>query len=464
MIRQGEKVRRQEAKGKKQKLMGAGDSVETRTRLRRIVLFTFAFCLLPFASMPFTFYRSVAAHEPITTKVRFNKEIIRILQRSCLGCHQPGGIAMSLATYEEARPWAKAIKEEILEKRMPPWRAVKGYGEFRNAPPLAQREVDLIVNWVEGGAPKGDDKDLPAGPLISNDWSPGKPDLILKPEAETKVSPDADEHRTFNLATSLKEDRWLTAIDLQPGNASVVHCATFYLVGGRGAGGTEKTGSNPTTQTPAQAIKPSSDPDPGHLAPGPVLGTWMPGQKALALPENVAQLLPAGSRIAVRIHYRGAGEESKDSSAVGLYFAKTTPRRQLQEAGISNSESLIPAGADLYQVTAALTIKDDAEAFAIRPGVHPLMMSLQATAYRTDGTQEVMIWTRGYQFDWQPTYYFKQPVSLPRATRIEVIAYFDNSDDNRNNPNSPAKPVRWPDLSSDPMCVLLIANARGAND
>jgi hypothetical protein len=109
-------------------------------------------------------------------------------------------------------------------------------------------------------------------------------------------------------------------------------------------------------------------------------------------------------------------------------------------------------------------MKYDAGAIAIRPHVNPLISSLQATAYRPDGTQEVLIWARGYQFDWQPTYHFKQPVSLPKGTRIEVIAYFDNSDDNRSNPNNPAKPVRWSDLTSEPMCALLITNGRSAND
>src|ERR1044072_7880395 len=136
-------------------------------KLRASCFLVFVFCLLPLAF----------AHEPITTKVRFNKAVVRVFERNCLGCHRPGGVAMSLATYEEARPWAKAIKEEMLEKRMPPWHAVKGYGEFRNAPLITQREIDMIVNWVEGGAPKGDDKDLPAQPLYSNDWSPGKHDL-----------------------------------------------------------------------------------------------------------------------------------------------------------------------------------------------------------------------------------------------------------------------------------------------
>jgi hypothetical protein len=452
---------RQRAKSKRQVFEDKSGSGKPSTRLQGIVFFTSAFCFLLFAfdCPPFAF--TVGAHEPITTKVRFNKEVIRVLQRSCLGCHHAGGIAMSLATYEEARPWAKAIKEEMLEKRMPPWHAVKGYGEFRNAPSLTQREIDLIVNWVEGGAPKGDDKDLPTGPLFSSDWSLGKPDLILKPDADTKIAPDADEHRVLILPTNLKEDRWMTALDLQPGNGSVVHCATFYLLKDEGGAMKDENKqdrvSSPfirASRSDSRAISPSS------LA----IATWIPGQKTIALPEGVAQLLPVGSRIAVRIHYRGAGEDSKDLSAIGLYFAKTPPRRQLQEIGISNTEAIIPTGEGLQQVTAAFTIKDDAEAFAIRPRAHPLMMSLQATLYRPDGTQEVLIWARGYQFDWQPTYYFKQPVSLPKGTRIEVIAYFDNSDDNRNNPNNPAKTVRWPEVSSEPICALSIANGRASND
>jgi hypothetical protein len=437
-------------------------------RLQRIVLFAFAFCLLPFACAPFEwapFLFTSLAHEPITTKVRFNKEVVRVLQRSCLGCHRPGGIAMSLATYEEARPWAKAIKEEILEKRMPPWHAVKGYGEFRNAPVITQREVDLIVNWVEGGAPKGDDKDLPAGPLYSNDWSFGKPDSVLKPESEIKVAADADEHRLLVLPATFKEDRWITAIDLKPGDGSVVHCATFYLFGAREPVAESRGAKADLAGSPQMAkTKTPPDADPRPQTPGLLLGTWMPGQRIVALPEEAAQVFPAGSHIAVKIHYRGAGVEATDSSAVGLYFAKSPPPKQLQHVGITNSETLIRPGAGLQQVTAVFTIKDDAGAIVVRPRAHPLLVSLQATAYRPDQTQEVLIWARGYSFDWQPSYYFKQPVSLPKGTRVEVIAYFDNSDDNRNNPNNPAKAVRWSDLTAEPLCTLLIANGLAVND
>lgn len=361
---------------------------------------------------------------------------------------------MSLATYDEARPWAKAIKEEVLEKRMPPWHSVKGYGEFRNAPSLTQRDVDLLVNWVEGGAPKGDDKDLPTGPLFSNDWQLGTPDLVLKPEVETKIAADADEYRSFALPTNLKEERWLSSIDLQPGNGSVVHCATLYLVRGEmGAPAPE----------PMMQIRDERS-EPARRQVQSVVATWMPGQKTVAFEDGVAQLVPAGSRIDVRIHYRGAGEATSDLSRVGLYFAKAPPRKQVHLLPITRPEAVIGISAEPQQLKTSITTQADTEAVAIRPRVHPLVVSVQATAYLPDGSEQVLLWTRGYQFDWEPTYYFKQPVALPKGTRVEVIAYFDNSDDNAQNPNNPPKALAWSDLSADPLCALLVTSSGTSTD
>jgi hypothetical protein len=396
-------------------------------------LFIFAFCLFPFVLV------RVSAHEPITTKVRFNKEVVRVLQRSCLGCHHPGGIAMSLATYDEARPWAKAIKEEVLNKRMPPWHAVKGFGDFRNAPSLTQREIDLLVNWVEGGAPQGEETDLPTTPLYSDDWRRGQPDLILKPPA-AKVVADADETHVIILATNITEARWLSAVDLRPGDGRVVHCAKFYLDASRATA------------------------DIRLAAAGDCLGTWIPGQKTVAWPDGAAQLLPAGARIIVMLHYRGTTEAARDQSEVGLYFAKTPPRKLLQEIAVTDADAQIPAGAASYALKVSFITQEDSEAVALRPAVSPLITSLQATAYRPDGSEEVLLWARGYQFDWQPTYYLKRAAVLPKGTRIEVIAYFDNSDDNRDNPNDPPTTLRLRDLTRQPLCAVTLARTRSIND
>jgi hypothetical protein len=371
----------------------------------------FALLILLFSLLAF-------AHEPITTKVRFNKEVVRILQQNCLGCHRTGGIApMSLATYEEARPWAKAIKEELLEKRMPPWPAIKGYGDFLNSPRLSERDRDLIVNWVEGGAPKGEAGDLPKGPLLSEGWQLGQPDLILKPDGDCQISSDMDEERSFVLATNLKQDKWISAIDLRPGNSSVVHCASFYLGGD-----------------------------------GSLLGTWVPGLRPVALPQLAAQLLPAGSHIILKIHYRGSGAATKDRSALGIYFTKTASKKVSQIAIVGQEAA--PAAGERHLLRATFTFNEAAEAVAICPLVHPLLASLEATAYRPDDTEEVLVWTRGSRFDWQPTYYYRKPVPLPKGTRIEVIAYFDKAEGDSL--------ARQP--APNPLCWLFIAQPFSSND
>lgn len=421
-----------------------------------------AFCLLPFALQ-------ALAHEPITTKVRFNKEVVRIFERSCLSCHRPGGAApFSLATYDEARPWAKAIKEEMLEKRMPVWHAVKGFGEFRNAPRLTQREMDLIVNWVEGGAPKGEDKDYPTNPVYSDDWQLGKPDAVLPLATEQKIAADADEVRTFILPTNFKEDRWLNAIDLRPANGAVVLSATIYLESRESGIKKQKPEKAMTKNLANQSAVPavlnsqSSILSPQSLSHA--LATWLPGQTVLALPEGSGRLIPVGSRITLKIHYRGNGEAAKDRSVLGLYFAKTTPQKQVRDVAITNPEAVIAAGNQAQQIKAAVTLQEDAEGLALRPFANPLMISFQASAFLPDGTERVLIWARGNKYDWQPTYYFKQNLAFPKGTRIEVTAYFDNSDDNAANPNDPAKTVRWSELTSEPLCVLTIAKPRTAND
>lgn len=382
------------------------------------------------------FVRRSDSHDPVTTKVRFNKEIVHTFQRHCLACHNSGTITnIPLATYAQARPWAKAFKEEVLEKRMPPYQAVKGFGRFHDDYALTQREIDQIISWVEGGAPKGDDKDMPPSLPIGG-WLLGEPDLVLKPASEVKLpAREGDEYRCITLGINFKKDRWVTAVDFHPGDGSAVHCATFGI--------------------DLAQVRDKSDHS-QDCAGADRLGTWMPGQSVSRLPTNAARLLPAGARIVMRIHYHKTKESVSDQSSLGLYFATGLATRRLRTIAITGPQTDIPAGAESYPVKVSYTMRESAAALAIRPLPFPFAKSVEVTAHRPDGTIEVLIWVKDHRYDWQPDYTFNKPVTLPKGTRIELIAYLDNSDNNQNNPNNPARSVRF----ASALCELSLINVR----
>jgi Copper type II ascorbate-dependent monooxygenase, C-terminal domain len=388
------------------------------------------------------------AHEVITTKITFNKEIVRILSKSCMSCHRPGGLApMALTTYQEARPWAKAIKEEVLERRMPPWHAVAGYGEFANDPSLAGREIDLITAWVDGGAPKGDDKDLAPLPDFDQEWRFGTPDLILKPsEPYSFDAGENDNCRCFVLQNPSARDRWIKAIDLRPGDGSVVQRALIWI---------DRTGKSDRLDM--------ADEKPGYgcfggpgFQPSANLGGWVPGQNGIAFPSGTAHLLPRGARLVMQVHYRQSGGETRDLTRVGLYFAKGAVEKKLRSAAVVNTRFEIPPGDPSFRVKATYTFSQNAEAISVLPHMHFLGKSIEVAALRPDGTRETSVWVRNYDVKWQSSYIFKRPVALPAGTRVEVTAYYDNSDRNSRNPNQPPAPVRWGESARDEMCAAYL--------
>lgn len=344
----------------------------------------------------------------------FNRDIIRILQRNCLGCHAPGKIKadIPLTSYEDARPWAKAIKEEILERRMTPYQAVKGYGNFVHDYGLTQREIELMISWIDGGAPRGEAKDYPANDIgrliLGKEWALGEPDLILEPEQEIKLTPDtSDVTHCIKLPTGLKSDRYLTAIDFQPGNGAVVHHASFAL----------------KLKSDSQSC------DGGELS----FAQWTPAQPPGRLPAGYGQLIPAESNLVVKINYRSRGEQTVDRSRVGLYFSRAIVKKTIRNLLISPAAKVaIPANDEAFRIQATLKLDGPVELVSIRPLLFPFASSIEATVIRPDGSSEVLIWVRNYRFDWQPSFFFKNPVALPRGARIEVTGYLDNSEQHRN--------------------------------
>ncbi|MBS1812518.1 MAG: hypothetical protein JST84_30405 [Acidobacteria bacterium] len=389
-------------------------------QITRSTVFSFLLlCLL--------FTLPASSHDPITTSVTFNKEVIRILQRNCLGCHAPGKIKndIPLTTYEEARPWAKAIKEEVLEKRMPPYQAMIGYGEFQNPYMLPKRDLELLISWVEGGAPRGDAKELPKELVPAANWSFGTPELNLQPDEMVTIPAGEGLYEAcVKLPTTFKQDQWARAIEFIPGQASSVLGAEFYLQKQCG----------------------------GNCSGGEKIGEWVPGQATTMLPDNTGILLPANGCLTMKIQYRKGEQEIKDHSILGVYRAKDQVTQQAQRVMIKPLPRTVPAGAKLQRVKASYVVQDNAQAVSIRPLLFPLAKSIEATAFYPDGTVEVLIAAKEYRHTWQPSYFYKRPVRLPAKTRIEVTAYFDNSDQNPNLSDDPK-----PKKIGDPLIELTLA-------
>lgn len=338
-------------------------------------------------------------HVPITTKIVFNREIAQIFQRKCFQCHTEGNVSVPLTTYKEARPWAVAIKEEILEKRMPPWGAASGYGHFANDMSLTGREISLILSWADGGAPSGVllvDEDKPPvfiPPL--NNWELGTPDTVIAVAESQKIAADSPFRvERFEIATGLKQPQWLRALQVNPSDRRVVHYAAVY-----------------------------------DARNGRWLGTWTPSSQVSTMPGGSGLQLPAGAKLTVEIGYRGNMEEAPGAGEVGLYFFEKRPAQTSTTIEIAPVAVNVVPGKKGERMRAETTIKTAATIAVMWPRLGPGAKSLEVSAIRPDGSVEPMLWVNNYRAEWPAPYILKEPLTLPAGTRLLMTAYYDNTTD-----------------------------------
>lgn len=341
-------------------------------------------------------------HVPITTKIVFNREIAQIFQKKCFQCHTDGNVSVPLTTYKEARPWAVAIKEEILERKMPPWGAASGYGHFANDMSLTGREISLILSWADGGAPSGvllvdEDKQPVYVPSLTG-WEHGEPDVVLKVAADKKVTPDAPYRvERFDVATGLKSAKWLRSLQLDPADRRGIRYAAIY-----------------------------------EARSGRWLGTWTPTSKVSPMPAGAGVQLAAGARLSVEVGYKGNVEagEVPGSGDLGLYFYEKAPSQPAQSIEIASAAAVNVAPAKTGErVRAQTTIKAATTVASIWPRPGQGARSVEVTAIRPDGVVDPMLWVNNYRADWPSAYILKEPVSLPAGTRLVMTAYYDNATD-----------------------------------
>ena len=395
--------------------------------------------------MLFTFAAAKRRSSTSPGPVTYNKEVVRILQEHCQGCHRPGDIApFSLMTYREAAAMAPQIKLMTHLRKMPPWKPAEGVGDFAGARRLSQREIDLLAQWADAGAPEGRPEELPPAPEPKGDWVLGQPDLVIGMTKDFTPPAYRDEYRCFSIPVPANNDLWISTVDFRPGDRTTVHHIVPYL---------DRTGAS------AQLDKDGS----GYTCFGgplidteEIIGAWSPGGRPTPLQEGTAVEMPKGARVLMQVHYHPHfGKVGVDRTEIGLYFAKSQVKKVLRYDIIANTKLLIPAGAPNQRVEASVTLGADIELASIYPHMHLLGKSIRADAILPDGTVVHLIDIPQYEFQWQGQYVYKNPVKLPKGTRVRVESFYDNSTNNLNNPNSPPKDVRWGEASTDEMCVAL---------
>lgn len=376
--------------------------------------------------------------------VTFNKDVLPILQKNCQGCHRPGELApMSFLSYSETRPWAKAMKQAVVTKKMPPWFAEKGH--FANDRTLTDDEISTLARWADNGAPEGDAKDRPA-PLAFHDGWNIQPDLIVEMPKEFLVAASGTiNYQNFLVKVNFPEDRWVVAAEMRPGNPKVVHHGRVIV--------------RPPTSTwmakavPGEPYEEGSDGMGGARAGTDLLGKYNPGLGAQSFEvDGSAKFIPKGSDLVFNLHYTAVGTPQTDRSKVGLVFAKHPPKlRYWMSPGTPAAFNLvIPAGDSNAEVVSEVTIGvDGARLVYIQPHLHLRGKDYEIRLTYPTGETET-IFKGVWDFNWQVGYQLAKPVPVPKGTKILAIAHYDNSINNKFNPD-PTKTVWWGDQNWDEM-------------
>ncbi len=357
--------------------------------------------------------------------VTFNKDVAPILYAKCAECHRDGETApMSLVTYKESRPWAKAIREKVIKREMPPWHADPSHGSFRNDRRLTQAEIDTLVAWVDGGAKEGEAKDLPRPPAFYPGWRIGKPDETFSIPEQKVPAEGVVAYQYFTVPTNFKEDRWISAAEIRSTGRRAVHHVIVFV---QAPGTTNRAG-------------------------GQLLCGVAPGEQPAVFPAGYAKRIAAGSKLVFQMHYTPNGEASTDITTIGLIYAKEPVKHVIETRPVLDMRFVIPPGATNHEVRSAYAFTRDAHITSFMPHMHLRGKDFIYRAVAPDGTSKILLSVPKYDFNWQTYYVPTEPVAIAKGTRIECLAHYDNSAANKYNPD-PTKEVRWGDQTWEEMMI-----------
>jgi hypothetical protein len=358
---------------------------------------------------------------------------------------------MSFLTYDSTRPWAKAMKGAVLTKKMPPWYADEHYGKFSNDRTLSKPEIDTLVAWADGGAKAGDPKDAPKPIEWVEGWQIGKPDLVVEmPQAFNIPADGTIDYQYFIVPLNFKEDRYVQMAEARPGDRTAVHHIIAFI---REPGNPWLRDAKPGVAfVPRQAQREAElqearsgkrNPGQGGQAfGGDFLAGYAPGTVPNIMKPGQAKLIKAGSDIVLQMHYTATGKASTDVSKVGLIFSKEAPTERVLTLAATTANFAIPPHDPNYEVKTKLQLQADSELVSLLPHMHFRGKSFEYTVTYPDGKSEVLLNVPHYDFNWQLSYDLATPKMLPKGTVIECVAHYDNSENNKFNPD-PNKEVHF---------------------
>ncbi|HXP88175.1 MAG TPA: cytochrome c [Bryobacteraceae bacterium] len=402
---------------------------------------------------------ALAAPPDTTTAVTFNKDVLPILQKNCQQCHRPGEVApMSLLTYESTRPWAKSIKTAVAARKMPPWFAEVGH--FANEKVLSQADINTLVSWADNGAPEGNAKDKPA-PLTFTDGWQIKPDIVVEmPKAFQLPAKGTINYKFIRVKGNFTEDVWAQAAEMRPGDPRVLHHGKVWVVppGSKWMASAEYGEAYEGQEAGRNSASDEND----------ILGKFNPGLGAQAFDvDGAAKFIPKGSDLVFELHYTAVGEPASDKSKLGIVLAKNPPqRRYFLSAGPTALNLAIPPGDGNAEVVSEVTVNlDNVKLVYAQPHMHLRGKDFELRVVYPTGEKETVF--RGkFDFEWQLGYNFAKPIPLPKGTRVIGISHFDNSANNKFNPDPSTEvvwgPQNWDEMSNCFIGLTFDVNAESA--
>ncbi len=378
----------------------------------------------------------------------FNKDVAPILFAHCASCHRTGEVGpFPLLSYTDVKKPGKQIAEVTNRRVMPPWKPVKGHGEFPYDRSLSQEQITVFQEWLDAGMPEGKPADLPPSPKFPEGWHLGPPDMILKVQKPFRIpAVGEDLYVHFVLPTGLKEDKYLRAVQVLLSNKRVAHHGVPILDEANG------TASKLAKKNGGHYVQFGG---PGFLPRGFLPG-YAPGMRIHEGNADQLITLSKGLDVVLQMHYHPIGKEEFDQPQIGLYFTDKKPKRNSSVILMSNNDIDIPAGEKQYKRSDSFTLPVDYEFRSVFAHMHMIGTEVRVWAELPDKTKRDLFLIDDWDFNWQDTYSHAKPFVLPKGTVVKSEFVWNNTSDHPRNPNSPPKRVRLGENSTDEMSGVIL--------